>query len=120
MTSTPAFRPFALKRPCGNCPFRSDRAPFLDRDRAQDIADSLEADASFHCHKTNNFDTEDGAPEITVSSKHCAGAMITMEREGRANQMMRIGERLGLYDPSLLDMDSPVYDSLAEWVLTHP
>jgi hypothetical protein len=120
MTSTPAFRPFALKRPCGNCPFRSDRAPFLDRDRAQDIADSLEAGASFHCHRTLDYNAEDGTPEITESSKHCAGAMITMEREGKANQMMRIGERLGMYDRGLLDMHAPVHDSLGEWVLTHP
>lgn len=120
MSTDPAFRPFALKRPCGNCPFRSDKLPFLDRDRAQQIADSLEDDASFHCHKTLSYDTEDGAPEVTETSKHCAGAMITMEREGKANQMMRIGERLGLYNPEDLQMGSPVFDTLTDWVAAHP
>jgi hypothetical protein len=119
MTADATFRPFALKRPCGNCPFRTDRTPFLDRERAQDIADSLHADASFHCHKTISYESEDGTGEVTGESKHCAGALITMEREGFANQMMRIGERLGLYDPAALVMDSPVYDSLADWVAAH-
>lgn len=120
MTSTPAFRPFALKRPCGDCPFRSDRPAFLDRDRAQEIADSLEADASFHCHKTLDYDTEDGSGEVTDSSKHCAGALIILEREESPNQMMRIGERLGMYDRDLLDMDAPVHESLSAWVLAQP
>lgn len=120
MTSTPAFRPFALKRPCGDCPFRNDRAPFLDRDRAQDIADSLEADASFHCHKTLDYDNEDGTPEVTDASKHCAGALIILEREEKPNQMMRIGERLGMYERHHLDMASPVHESLASWVRAHP
>jgi hypothetical protein len=116
MTSTPAFRPFALKRPCGDCPFRSDRPAFLDRDRAQEIADSLEADASFHCHKTLEYEAEDGSGEVTDASKHCAGAMIILEREEIPNQMMRIGERLGFYNRHDLQMDSPVFPSLAEWV----
>jgi hypothetical protein len=120
MSHAPAFRPFALKRPCGNCPFRADRAPFLDRNRAQEIADSLEADASFHCHKTLDYDNEDGTPEVTEASKHCAGALIILEREEKPNQMMRIGERLGMYDRNLLDMDAPVHESLSVWVLAQP
>ncbi|WP_427007075.1 hypothetical protein [Pseudarthrobacter sp. H2] len=119
ITADAPFRPFALKRPCGNCPFWSDGTPFLDRERARDIADSLHADASFHCHKTLQYGSEDGTGEVTEDSKHCAGALITMEREGHANQMMRIGERLGFYDPSAMAMDSPVHDSLAERVATH-
>lgn len=111
--------PFALKRPCGNCPFRTDRVPFLDRERAQDIADSLAADASFHCHKTVDYDSEDGTGEITQESKHCAGALIVMEHENRPNQMMRIAERIGFYDRTALVMDSPVPKSLDAWVDLH-
>lgn len=119
MTADATFRPFALKRPCGDCPFRADRPPFLDRDRARDTADALRADASFHCHKTVSYKGEEGAGEITADSKRCAGALITMEREGFANQMMRTGERLGFYDPTALVMDSPVHDTLDDWVATH-
>ncbi|MET4144300.1 hypothetical protein [Arthrobacter sp. UYCo732] len=119
MSNNPAPAPFALKRPCGNCPFRNDRQPFLSRDRAQDIADSLEADASFHCHQTLSYESEDGSAELTATSKHCAGAMITMEREGKANQMMRIGGRMGLYNRDELDMDASVFPTLADWVEAH-
>lgn len=82
--------PFALKRPCGNCPFRTDPVPFLDQERAKDIADSLAADASFHCHKTVDYGSEDGTWEITPESKHCAGALIVLEHKENPNQMMRI------------------------------
>jgi hypothetical protein len=34
--------------------------------------------------------------------------------------MMRIGERLGMYDRNLLDMDAPVHESLSVWVLAQP
>jgi hypothetical protein len=117
--SSPTADPFALKRPCGNCPFRTDRASFLSEARAQEIADALHADASFHCHKTLELDAEEGDVEITAASKHCAGAMIVLEREDRPNQMMRIAERLGLYDRTALVMDSPVPESLDEWVGLH-
>lgn len=111
--------PFALKRPCGACPFRTDRAPFLSADRARDIADALHADASFHCHKTLDLDADGDELEVTASSKHCAGAMIVLEHENRPNQMMRIAERLGLYDRTSLAMDSPVPESLEDWVALH-
>jgi hypothetical protein len=116
MTSAPAFRPFALKRPCSNCPFRNDRPGFLDRDRAQEIADSLEAGASFHCHKTLEYSNDDGTATVSEYSKQCAGALILMEREDKPNQMMRIGERLGLYDRDQLDMDAPVHASFHDWI----
>ena len=111
--------PFALKRPCGDCPFRTDRNPFLSEDRARDIADALHADASFHCHKTLELDSEEGELEVTAASKHCAGAMIVLEHEDRPNQMMRIAERLGFYNREALVMDSPVPESLDDWVALH-
>ncbi|MET1088000.1 MAG: hypothetical protein ABWY04_12910 [Arthrobacter sp.] len=111
--------PFALKRPCGNCPFRTDRAPFLDRERAQDSADSLVADGSFPWHKTVDYSSEDGTGEITPESKHCAGALIVLEHEENPNQMMRIAERTGFYDRTKLVMDSPVPESMDEWVELH-
>jgi hypothetical protein len=42
-----------------------------------------------------------------------------MEKQGLASQMMRMGERLGLYRPEELKMDTPVYGSLDEWVNAH-
>lgn len=45
--------------------------------------------------------------------------MITLELEGKANQMMRIGERIGMYDRANLQMDSPAFPTLADWVEAH-
>ena len=47
---------FNLKRPCANCPFRTDIRPFLRRDQAQQIADSLlDQQQTFACHKTVDY-----------------------------------------------------------------
>ena len=89
--------------------------PFLARDRAQEIADALHADASFHGHRTLDYNNED----VTNTFKHCAPALIVLEREERPNQMMRIGERLGFYDRTALVMDSPVPDTLDDLVAAH-
>lgn len=118
MTET-QFRPYRLKGPCAKCPFRSDIPKYLRPERAQEIADALYGGAEFPCHQTTEtVEHEDGSEtrERMATSAFCAGALITMEREGFSNQMVRISERLGLYDPEALKMDAPVYDSLAEWV----
>lgn len=119
MSSTTPVRPFKLKRPCKNCPFRSDIDKYLRPERVAEIAESLYDGAEFPCHETTeHFEGEDGWEErlVTSTSAFCAGALITMEKEGFSNQMVRIGERLGLFNVEDLKMDSPVYDSLAEWV----
>lgn len=117
--SATQVRPFKLKRPCKNCPFRSDIPKYLREERVQEIADSLYDGAEFPCHETTeHVEGPDGWEErIAVpTSAFCAGALITMEKEGYSNQMVRIGERLGMFNVDDLIMDSPVYDSLEEWV----
>lgn len=104
---------YSLPGPCANCPFRSDRPFYLNPDRVDEIADALEAGQGFTCHKTVDY-TEDG-PEVNDRGRECGGAMATLEREGRPNQGMRIAERLGFYDPTRIDPDAPVYDSIDEW-----
>lgn len=106
---------FNLKRPCDNCPFRNDKPFYLNPERAEEIADSLLGDKSFSCHKTNGFD-DDGDAVETDESEHCAGAMILLEKLDRPNQMMRICERLRIYDRRKLDMDAPVFDSFEEFI----
>lgn len=112
--------PYTLKSPCPHCPFRSDIEPYLRAGRAENIGRDLRDGKSFYCHVTvdyrdKNDDDEPGRGKITNRSRMCAGALITMENEERPNQIMRIAERLGLYDRFALDMDAPVYRSLAEW-----
>ena len=111
---------FNLKRPCANCPFRTDKeeqSGWLGEERAEDIIDAItRRQGTFSCHKTNIQD--DGELQETRDSEHCAGALILLEKMGRPNQLMRISERLGFYDRTKLDMESPVFDTpegFIEW-----
>lgn len=102
---------FNMKTPCANCPFRSDVTPYLEPGRVREIlADCVEGDASFHCHKTVTHD-DDGDATTTGKELQCAGALIMAERLGRVPQMVRIAERLGMYRRDELDMAAPVYTS---------
>lgn len=115
-----ADRYFRLRQPCENCPFRTDVPKYLSADRVKGIADSLRDGSTFPCHKTTVLsEVDDEGREDLVeasTSAMCAGALITMEREDFANQIMRTCERLGSYDKTRLKMDSPVYDGLSQWV----
>lgn len=128
---------YTLKSPCANCPFRSDKPFHLDSDRVKEIADSLRdtpeaPGGTFYCHKTITYNSgaeersDDGHDDdaesddfngrITPRSRACAGALATLEKEQRPNQIMRIAERLGLYDMKRLDHENaPVYESLDAW-----
>lgn len=118
---------YDLVRPCSNCPFRQDKPFYLDPERAEEIADSLRRGAEFHCHKTVHYEEErwdeyEGEEGMEAyynplgDEQHCAGALIIMEKNGESSQMMRIAERLGVYDRKKLDMESPVYASLEEFI----
>lgn len=110
---------YALRAACTKCPFRADVEPYLRPERAQEIAAHLRDGGEFACHKTT-VPTDDGdLRDDTTTSQVCAGALATMEREGNANQMMRISERLGLYDPTRLVESVPVHKSLTAWVQAH-
>lgn len=98
--------------PCDNCPFRSDRAFPLAEGRVDEIEASL-VRAEFPCHKTTEFD-DHGERIEGAKERHCAGALILLEKLERPSQMMRISERLGLYDRRKLDMDALVYDSFED------
>ena len=110
---------FKLRRPCKRCPFRTDIEGYLRPERASEIGKDLERGSTFWCHETTVYDEEAddlaGGPE----SQFCAGALIMFERQRRANQAMRVGGRLGLYDPDKLDMSAPVVESVEELVLHH-
>lgn len=107
---------FNLRKPCANCPFRNDRKFHLGRGRAAEIAhETSKEDRSFTCHKTLGHDEEEDSV-TTPRSEHCAGVLIILEKEDNPNQAMRIAERLGMYDRHKLEMDSPVYSSMKEFV----
>jgi hypothetical protein len=85
----------------------------------------MEADlerGEFSCHKTVRYDSmredDDGEPDFRTRDRrgeaHCAGALILLEKLERPSQMMRIAERLRMYDARRLDMDAPVFDTFDE------
>lgn len=101
---------FNLKKPCGHCPFRSNITPFLTTQRADEICNVvLKEDKVFWCHETLD----------QIIGSHCAGALILTTKENAPNQMQQVAERLGLHDPSKLDLESPVYGSHNEMVEAH-
>lgn len=112
---------FDLKRPCNQCPFRTDKAPFISHARAKEIADGMvKHGASFACHKTLGHD-DDGDTYTKSDSQFCAGAIIMLEKSGQAGNvaMIRGAERFGLYKHSEMEMDSPVFDSPRDFVKHH-
>lgn len=95
--------------PCDLCPFRNDSKRLtVSSERLLEMAAG-----EFACHKTAPLveDEENGSEyRPTEKSQHCAGALIFNEKRGMPHQMMRICERLGMYDASKLDMDAPVFE----------
>ena len=106
---------FTLKDPCANCPFRTDKPHqqrWLGRARAEDICSSLiDKQQTFQCHKTLDL-TED-------KHQHCAGAMIMLEHMNSPNQMMRIAERVGMYDSTAINMSAPVFTDSEDFIEFH-
>lgn len=101
---------FNLSKPCGHCPFRSDITPYISTERAEEICNAvLKEDKTFRCHETLG----------RIIGNHCAGALILTTKEDAPNQMQQVAERLGLYDRSKLDLESPVYSSHNEMVEAH-
>lgn len=92
---------YTMKTPCKDCPFTMSKKAFTDR-RLREFASG-----AFPCHKTAELNEETGY-EATNESVHCAGALIFLEKRNAPNQMMRIAERLGMYDHTKLNMEAEV------------
>jgi hypothetical protein len=99
---------YTMTTPCDQCPFlnTSNMKRGFTLRRLKEFAAN-----EFPCHQTaSSVEDEDGFSEYRANEKsvHCAGALIFNEKRGTANQMMRICERLGMYDASKLNMDAPI------------
>lgn len=107
---------FDLKSPCSNCPFRNDVETYISGERAESISRAIyDKDGTFTCHNhAHSLGLDKEKPE-----QHCAGAMIILEKMDKPNQLMRIGGRLGYYNPSQLVNREVVYDSLYEFIDSH-
>jgi len=94
---------YTMREPCDACPFlKSSGFTFGNLKR--------HASGEFACHKTCELDDESGTyePKHGNKSLHCAGALIFLEKRNEPHQMMRIAERLGMYDRTKLNMDANV------------
>lgn len=99
---------YTMTKPCPECPFLkgSPLNKTLPKSRLREFASG-----KFACHKTAELqEDEDGHGQYVgkAESQHCAGALIALEKAGAPHQMMRIAGRLGMYDPTKLDMASDV------------
>lgn len=115
-----------LRRPCKNCPFRSDRSfGGLRRGHAEEIVENLLGSAgSFHCHETTVHGVdEDDNPVTTVddNSLPCVGGLLFMEHvrpEGAiGNMWVVLGRVLGKPEFYTQDLDKsfPVCKSPEEF-----
>lgn len=96
---------YSMTTPCDACPFLNTpgmRRGFTLR-RLREFASG-----EFPCHKTADNDEETSDFVARESSAHCAGALIFNEKRHQSHQMMRICERINMYDPLKLDMKANV------------
>jgi len=109
---------FDLHVPCGNCPFLRKGGIRLTKPRVKQITRDILSDQgkTFACHKTTV--ERNGELVEATSSRHCAGALIFSEKHGACTQMVRIAERLRMYDPLKLmgnqEVVDQVFDSVPE------
>jgi len=114
---------FAMKAPCGNCPFLREGAIALGPGRLDGIiAGLLQDDYSiFHCHKTVHHITKGGewvadedGNEQYVPSGHesaCVGALVYSLKAGRPPVSLRLALMTGdvTYD-ALMAQDTLILD----------
>ena len=118
---TETRKPYGLTQPCDTCPFRTDIDPFLTPERVEEIQQGL-VRGEFYCHKTTQWneqhEDEEGERRYTRTGgeMHCAGALILLEKLEQPSQMMRIAERLRMYDRRKLKMDAPVFDTFEDMI----
>lgn len=99
---------YNMREPCDACPFLIGSGfTFASLTR--------HASGEFGCHKACNLDEETGNYEPHKKTPHCAGALIFLEKQDKPHQMMRICERLGMYDRTKLNMAANVGSTPADY-----
>jgi hypothetical protein len=99
---------YDLKKPCDNCPFRRGTSMRLTNTRVREVVGGMiKNGGEFPCHKTIEILEDDcgedaGYRAKNGKSKHCAGALIFAEKNKASTQMMRICERIGMYNSTAL------------------
>lgn len=96
---------YTMTEPCAECPFLKKMKHGFTMKRLKEFASG-----EFPCHKSSDVDEESGEfrEKSNGSSVHCAGALIFAEKRHQPHQMMRIAERLGMYERTKLDMTAEI------------
>jgi hypothetical protein len=114
---------FDLKKPCKNCPFRTDGTAirFSCRERAEEIAESAYRNG-FPCHLSADYlDDEQfgeaGGFTFGEDTQHCAGALIMFMKQHEecwpgVDNDEELVERLWKH----LDFDSPVFENEEDFI----
>jgi hypothetical protein len=97
---------YDMTTPCDACPFLRGSGFKMKQLRAY-------ASGEFGCHKACDLkEDEEGSSEYREKpgnkTPHCAGALLFLEKRNQPHQMMRIAERLGMYDHTKLDKSADV------------
>ena len=115
-------RRFDMKRPCVNCPFRTDGKAirFAGRERAEEIEESAYRHG-FPCHTTAEYvehgdSGEHDGFEFGDGSQHCIGYIIMCFKHGY-DTWPGIGNDEELADrlQGQVDWQAPVFDSTEEF-----
>jgi hypothetical protein len=106
---------YTMTKPCTQCPFSRTGIvlrPAAMREVVGQFADGT--GGQFPCHKTAELQDGMYVEKPGDGSQHCIGALAFAEKH-MPTQMMRIAERLQMYNPEAAIAAGPlVYDSLAE------
>ena len=93
---------YNLTTPCDECPYLKGSG-FTFKSLLEHAA------GEFPCHKACDLNKQDEFKENkNGKTPHCAGALIFLEKREEPHQMMRIAERLGMYDHTKLNMKARV------------
>lgn len=125
------WNPYALNKPCENCPFLKDESKAIELSNGRRegiIAELVSGETTgFSCHKTAYHpktggewvEDENGEETYKQSGREqqCAGALAVLEKINRPTQLMRIMERMSLYDrekyikmaDEVIDYEEPTY-----------
>jgi hypothetical protein len=107
---------FERKRPCATCPFRIGMGSRFRLHPAR--LEEIRRASAFQCHKTVDYDTEDGEARAGERPQQCAGLMAVLLSEGSPNAIMQVAMRLGGFQPDAVDR-SLAYRSWADVVAAH-
>lgn len=118
---------FDLKKPCLNCPFRSDATGirFSSRERAEEIEESAYRHG-FPCHQSaasTEDDDEDGGFVFAANGRtqHCIGALMVHINDG-FDSTPGTGNNAELFERlrDRLDWTAPVFEDVEAFVAASP